>query len=163
MKLKLTALLVAATALTACAIDPAKIVRFDGRPVVAKEQAASVYVGSSKAFPNQIVTRWAYAVLEVDHVPVPKGKVLIQLAPGEYKLKISCGGRFSPVDFGWFKNETEATIRVEAGRSYFAWLGLQRDFYKIERTPALQSTETLAGRCWVDHFSGADPFSDVGS
>lgn len=154
---KYSATILTAWALSGCAISPDRIGRLDGKPIVTKEQAAMVGWGSSKAFPNQIITRWSYYVKSIDGKPFPKGKSYVQLEPGEYTVTVACGARFAPKDMGWFEGEHTSKIRVESGKIYWAWIGARQDASKWHN--GLEYT--TAGQCWTTGFSTMNPFLDV--
>lgn len=149
--------MVAVILVSGCATAPDKLWRLDDKPLAAKEQAAMLGYGSSKAFPNQIATRWTYHVKQINGKPFPKGKAYVQLDPGEYTVTLACGARFSAQDAGWFEGEYTTTLKVEAGKTYWAWIGAHQDGYKRENG----GMTTTAGRCWATGFNGSNPFFDV--
>ena len=149
---------VALWVLAGCAISPEKVGRIDDKPVVDAKSAGLLAYSSAKAFPNQIVTRWAYSVKEINGKPFPRDKSFVQLEPGEYEVKIQCGSRFSVQDTGWIQDVHTSTLKVEAGKRYWAWIGARQISYK--RNGNL--IETTGGECWTNGFNGNNPFFDVG-
>lgn len=164
--------LILAVALGGCAISPENLGRIDGQPPVAdNSKVALLAVGSRKAFPNQIITRWGYSIKEINGKPFPAGKAFAQLDPGEYDLKVACGARFAPSDTGWIQSTSNIKLKVEAGKKYWAWIDTARGNFAINGNvgrglndvPIAYNvmSETTSGQCWPRGFSQLNPFADV--